>query len=349
MAHIRIRLDVVQLVVIHDAELALAQCLRHGVGHLCLRLDHLGLHLLCVRLHLLLARDCHGTAFLRLRLCDALIRFRLIGLQLRTDVPPDIDVGNINGENLKCRSCVETFAKHGLRYVIRIGKHVIVTLRRADRRHNAFADTGNDRRFSCTADEAVNVRTYRDTRLDLQLDAICRHRGDNRCLDDLRIDTHLHCVEHITPREVNCRCALERERNLRAMRRDQRIHHLVHITACEIVCLELVDAHIQPRLIRLDERQNNAARRNAAQAHPDQRDNADRDICRDRRDPQPERNKMQKDRNCQDNDDNEECSSEQCTHENLLDVCSSTRNIMPHVLPHGCRSQTGRQRASPFQ
>ena len=349
MAHIRIRLDVVQLVVIHDAELALAQRLCHGVWHLCLRLDHLGLHLLRVRLHLLLSGDCHRAAFLRLCLRNALIRLRLIGLQLCTDVTPDIDVRNINGKDLKCRSCVETFAKHGLRYVIRIGKHVIVTLRGADRRHDAFADTCNDRRFPCTANEAVNVRTYRDTRLDLQLDAVRRHGRDNRRLDDLRIDTHLHCVEHIAPREVNCRCALEWEGDLRAMRRDQRIHHLVHITACEIVRLELVDAHIQPRLIRLDERQNNAARRNAAQAHPDQRDNADRDICRDRRDPQPERNKMQKDRNCQDNDDNEECSSEQCTHENLLDVCSSTRNIMPHVLPHGCRSQTGRQRASPFQ
>ena len=182
--------------------------------YLGLRLDHLGLHLLCVRLHLLLTRDRHCTALLRLCLRDALVCLRLIGLKLRADVASDIDIRNVDGENLEGCSGIEPLTEYGLRDIIGVRKHILMILRGTDCRDNALTDTRNDRRLSCAADEAIDIRTHRDTGLDLELDPVRRDSGDNRRLDDLRVDAHLHGIQHIAPRKVNRRRALKRQCNL---------------------------------------------------------------------------------------------------------------------------------------
>ena len=80
--------------------------------HLRLCFNDLGFHFLCIRPHFLLLRHSHGPAFFCLSLCDAFIRFRLIGQQFRTDIASDIDISNINRQNFKCRSGIQPFAKY---------------------------------------------------------------------------------------------------------------------------------------------------------------------------------------------------------------------------------------------
>ena len=262
--------------------------------HLRLRLDDARLHLLRVGLHLLLLRDGHRAALLRLGLCDALVRLRLVRLQLRADVAPNIDIRDIDGEDLERRARIEALSKHRLADVVRIREHIVVALRRADRRHDALADARDDRRLARAAHEPVDIRAHRHARLDLELDAVLCDRRDDRCLDDLRIDAHLHRLQDVAPREVDGRAALERQRDLRAVRRDQRVDHLVDIAAREIMRLELVDLHVEPRLVRLDERQDDRRRRHAAHPHADERQDAHIHIRGQRGDPEPERHEMQK-------------------------------------------------------
>ena len=114
------------------------------------------------------------------------------------------------------------------------------------------------------------------------------------------------------------------------MRGDQCINDLVHISARKIVGLKLINAHIQSRLICLDERQNNATGRHTAQAHTDERYDAHRDIGRDRGHPQAKGHKVQKDGHSQNNDDNEECSSKQCSHTNLLNYLRESLLCLAH-------------------
>src|SRR5688572_16518832 len=72
-AHRRVCLDVLHAVVVHDAEVALAERLGHGPWHFRLRLDDA-----CP--HLLLEGDSHRAALFCLRLGDLLVRVRLIDL-----------------------------------------------------------------------------------------------------------------------------------------------------------------------------------------------------------------------------------------------------------------------------
>ena len=92
-----------------------------------------------------------------------------------------------------------------------------MVLRGADGRDDALSNTRNDGRFTCTAHEAVDIRTYGDTRLDLELNAVCRNGGDDRCLDDLRVDAHLHGVKHVASRKVDGRRTLKGQIDLRAV------------------------------------------------------------------------------------------------------------------------------------
>ena len=60
--------------------------------------------------------------------------------------------------------------------------------------------TGDDRRLARAADESVDIRAHRDPRLDAKLDAVFRHRRDDGRLNDLRVDAHLHGLQHVAPR-----------------------------------------------------------------------------------------------------------------------------------------------------
>ena len=208
------------MIVIHDTQISLLEGFCHSLWHFGLGFDDLRLHFLGIGAHFLLLGDGHGTAFFGSCLCDLLICFCLIGLKLGADISAYIDIGDIDGEDLKSCPRVETFAEDRTGNVIRILQYVGVLFGGADGRDDAFTDTGDDGRFPCPADEAIDIRTDGDTCADLELDAVFRDRRNGRGLDDLRIDAHLDGFEDIAACEVDGGCLLEGEIDLCAMRGD---------------------------------------------------------------------------------------------------------------------------------
>ena len=95
-AHIGVGLDVLHTVVVHNAEISVAESFGHCQRHFGLGLDNLGAGFLCLCLHLLLLSDSHSAAFLSLSLCNVLVGVGLVHLQLCTDVLSNVDVGDIN-------------------------------------------------------------------------------------------------------------------------------------------------------------------------------------------------------------------------------------------------------------
>ena len=236
------------IVVIHHAEIAVAQRLRHRLGHFRLRLDDQSAHLLRLRLHLLLERDRHRTALFRLRLGDALVRFRLIHLQLRADVTPYVDVGDVDGQDLERGAVVKPLVEDGLGDLIGVFEHVFVALRRTDGRDDALADTRDDRVLTRAADEARDVRPDGHARFDAQFDAVFRDRRNGRRLDDLGVDRHLDRVEHVAAGKVDRPRRLRLQLDVGAVRADQSVDDLDRVALGENVRFELVDRDVESRL-----------------------------------------------------------------------------------------------------
>ena len=91
------------------------------LGNFRLRLNDFSLHFLRISTHFLFFGHSHRTAFFRFRLGNSLIRFRLIGLQLSADVSSYIHIGDINGQDLKGGTGIQSFSKYRARNMIRIG------------------------------------------------------------------------------------------------------------------------------------------------------------------------------------------------------------------------------------
>jgi len=75
-AHLGIGLDIIELVVVHDAEIAFAECLGDGHRDLGLSFDDLGLHLLDAGLHFLLKGNGGSAADAQHIAAELLGRFR---------------------------------------------------------------------------------------------------------------------------------------------------------------------------------------------------------------------------------------------------------------------------------
>src|SRR5437867_10809197 len=71
MPHVGVRLEIAQVVIIHDPQSTVAKSLRNSQGDLGLRLNDMGPVLLDLGPHFLLKGDGQGAAFLRLGLGDA--------------------------------------------------------------------------------------------------------------------------------------------------------------------------------------------------------------------------------------------------------------------------------------
>lgn len=111
LSHLGIGCNIFHLIVIHDTQISLLEGFCHSLWHFGLGFDDLRLHFLGIGAHFLLLGDGHGTAFFGSCLCDLLICFCLIGLELGADISAYIDIGDIDGEDLKSCPRVETFAE----------------------------------------------------------------------------------------------------------------------------------------------------------------------------------------------------------------------------------------------
>ena len=87
-AHGRVRLHILDAVIIHDAQVPLLEGCRDGDGNLRLGFDHAGAHFGDTRHHFLLGRHSGGAADFGLRLRDEFVGFGLLSLKFRTDVSP---------------------------------------------------------------------------------------------------------------------------------------------------------------------------------------------------------------------------------------------------------------------
>ena len=134
-------MDILHAVVVHDAEVAVAECFCHGLRHESLSLDDTGTRLLCFGFHLLLAGDSHCATLLCLGLCNVLIGLRLVHLQLCADILTYINVGDIDTEDFESGTFVQSLAEHEFGDTIRVLKHLLVALRRTNRADDTFTYT----------------------------------------------------------------------------------------------------------------------------------------------------------------------------------------------------------------
>ena len=148
-----------------------------------------------------------------------------------------------------------------------------MTLGTTDGADDTFTYAGEDRIFSGTSDELLDICAHRHTGFCDQLDTVFRHSRYRRGIDDPRVDTHLHGFEHITTREVNGRSHLERQGYTGLGSRYQRMHHALDMTARQVVRLQSVALHVrQTRLMRLDHAIDDLRRRHLTDTHQEELD-----------------------------------------------------------------------------
>lgn len=111
-SHVGVGLDVFHPVVVHDTEVAAAEGFGHGLGHFGFCLDHVGTGFFGFGFHFLFQGYSHGTAFFCLGLGNVFVGIGLVHLEGCTDVAANIDVGNINGENLKGCTGIQSLAQY---------------------------------------------------------------------------------------------------------------------------------------------------------------------------------------------------------------------------------------------
>ena len=200
LPHGGIGLHVPVALIVHDAEVAAAECLGDGQRDLRLGGDHLGALVLRLRLELLLDRHREGPPLLRLGLGDALVRLGLVRLQLGADVLADVHVGDVDRQDLERRAGVESLGEHRLGDQVGILQHLLVRLGRADGAHDPLAHAGQDRLLARAADQPVDVGPHRHPRERQELDAVLGHGRHLGRGDDLGIDAHLHRLEDVAAR-----------------------------------------------------------------------------------------------------------------------------------------------------
>ena len=69
-SHLRISLDILHFVVVHNAQITATECFCHGTRYFRFSLDHSCPHLLGKRLHFMLGGNSHSTTFFCFRLGD---------------------------------------------------------------------------------------------------------------------------------------------------------------------------------------------------------------------------------------------------------------------------------------
>ena len=268
-----------------------------------LRGDDLGALVLCLGLELLLHRHRECPPLLGLGLGDALVGFRLVGLQLGADVLADVHVGDVDREDLEGGAGVEPLGEDGLGDEIGIFQHLFVGFGRADGADDPLADAGEDRLLARAAHQPVDVGAHRHPREGQELDAVLGHRRHLGGRDHLGIDAHLHRLEDIAAGQVDRRRLLVGERDSRLVGGDEGVDHPLHVAPGEEVTLQVVGAELNPRLVRADQRQHDGPGIDPAKAHAEQGEERHPDTGKEGGQPEPEWDELEED---DQNDDGDE-------------------------------------------
>ena len=178
---------------------------------------------------------------------------------------------------------------------------------RADAGNDAFADTGDDRRFAGAADEAVDIGPDRHAGPYFQLDAVLGDSRNKGRFNDLGVDAHLHGFQYVAAGQIDGAGPFKGQGHRSPVRRNEGVDDAVYVAAGQIMGFQLVGIDVEARFIRLDQRQDNLRRHDAAQAHADEIDDADGHAGSHGRNPQADGHEVQKQgygHNGYDDDDN---------------------------------------------
>ena len=102
--------------------------------------------------HLLLFGNRFGSATFGLRSCYTGVCFSLIRLQSRANVFPDVNIGDVDGDDFEGGLSIESTPQNSLGDHVRIFENVLMRLRGSNGSDDAFAHTGNHSIFSRTTD-----------------------------------------------------------------------------------------------------------------------------------------------------------------------------------------------------
>ena len=287
--------------------------------------------------------DGHGTALLGLCLGNPPVSLGLIHLQLRAHIAAHIHVCDIDGQDLERGAGVQALVQHGPADQVGVLQHVLVALGGADGGDDALADAGDDGLLAGAAHQAVDVGPHGHPRLGPQLDAVLGDGSNDRGLDHLGIDGHLHGLQHIAAGQVNGLGLFKGQLDLGALGRDQRVHHPVHVAAGQVQRLQLVHRNVDAGLAGLDHRRHDAPGVHAAELHAYKVEDADVYAAHQRREPQAQREQREQ---CdhQENDDDRYRNGNDVAH--IHDIISLP---LSHEPRFGCPPRSARGWACPWR
>ena len=203
-AHGGVGLDVLHAVVVHDAEVAVAEGLGHGERAPAASASTTGRaspgrgRPSPVRRPRPAARRTSAWAWAMSLSASACSAWSLAPTFSPTSTSA-MSIERISKAVLR----VERLVEHGLGDAVGVFEHVLVAVGGADGGDDAFADAGDDGFLGGAADEAVEVGAHGDAGLDLDGDAVLGDGVDGGlagggvgAVDDLGVDEVLHGVEH---------------------------------------------------------------------------------------------------------------------------------------------------------
>ena len=248
--------------------MTVAQGLCQSFGHFGFGLNDFGTCFLRLGFHFLFGGDSHGTAFLGLGLRDVFVGVGLVDLQGGPDVLTYVDVGNVDGQDFKSRTGIQTLFEYQFGDGVRIFQNLLVVFGRSDGRNDTFAYTGQDGVLACTSHQLVDVGAYGDTGFRYQLDTVFGYGGHGWRVDYLRIDGSLHGLEHVAAGQVYGRGLFKRQVDVGFRCRNQGMYHALHMSARHVVGFQIVAGDVlQTGLMGFDEAWHNDAGRHVTDAH----------------------------------------------------------------------------------
>jgi hypothetical protein len=151
---------------------------------------------------------------------------------------------------------------------------------RADRAHNTFAHTRNDRFFGRATNESIKVRAHCDARFHFHPDAVLSDAVNRRTthvwargVDHFRIDARAHRFEHRLAgsfgRQIDGAGSIEVERNPCLVRSNQGENNMADIAARQVMCFQWIAPDVQTSFHGRNAVVDNQSNRHLPQTHAD--------------------------------------------------------------------------------
>ena len=256
LSHLGVGLQVLEVVVVHHAQLPGAKRLCDGHGDLGFGVHQAGAHFLDAGEVFLFQRDGHRATFLGLGLGDVLVGVGLVHLELGSDVHAHFHIGDVDGEDFEGGVGVEGLVEDGFGNAVGVFEDVFVAVGGADGGDDAFADAGDDGFLGGAADEAVEVGADGDAGAGADGDAVLGDAfngvfagGGIGGVDDLGIDGGFDGFEDgfagALGGEVDGAGAVEDEVDAGFAGGDEGLDDEFDIAAGEVVGGEVVDGNVE--------------------------------------------------------------------------------------------------------